>query len=1031
MPARLVPVGGRGKLTRLARSALFALLALACATGAPSSPEALPLGRPTPGHDAPLDRAAARWVDETLASLDLRERVAQLVMVWMTGAYASTSSEELRRIDSLVVNERIGGVVISLGTPHAYVAKLNYLQARSRVPLLIAADFEAGAGFRLGGIYALPHVLDMGGATQFPPAMAFGAIGDERFARELGRITAVEARAVGVHLNFAPVLDVNSNPLNPIINTRSFGEDPERVAALGAAYLRGAREGGLLTTAKHFPGHGDTEVDSHLELPAISADRERLERVELVPFRRAVEEGVDAIMTAHIAAPGIEGPEAAPATLSPYFMTELLRNDIGFRGLIFTDALDMGAIVRGFGGAEAAVRALEAGSDVLLMPPDPGRAIDGVVAAVRAGRLDAGRIEASARRVLEMKARAGLDRGRRVDPEAVPEIVGSAAHAEFAESAARRAITLPRDRAGLLPLDPARSRRLFSLTLAREGDLAAGRAFDARLRETVPAVAAARTMLSTPGSTYDSLAAMAGSSDVVIVSAYVPPRSAAGSIDVPPELGRFIAAVEARGKPVVLVSFGSPYLLTSIPEAGTYLLAWGGAPVAQRAAADAILGHAPITGRLPISLPPFHALGEGLVQDPPRAREAEGGQAAEDAPPLEEVPAAEVGMDAEALARVDDILARAIAGSVTPGAALAVGRHGRLVRLRGYGRTDWNPAAPPVTPATLYDLASLTKVVGTTTAVMRLVERGAIELDAPVARHLPEWGEGWKADVTVRDLLLHRSGLPPFRPFWRELSGPAAYREAIAALEPEYEPGTGTVYSDLGFITLAFVAEAAGGAPLEAQLESGLFARLGMLRTGFNPPAALRDEVAPTEVDTTFRHTHVHGVVHDENAYALGGVAGHAGLFSSARDLASFAGWILAAARVEASGPGAAGARVDPPPSAEGGASGAVDALPSPATVAAFTRRHDPSSSRALGWDTPSGRSSAGRYLTTAAFGHTGFTGTSLWVDPELDLFVVLLTNRVNPTRDNPGHIPLRRAVHDAVALAIRDVPVRPRIGGG
>lgn len=980
----------------------LAAIGLACATQALPESAGRDLGPPGVSHDVSqdgsqegsqeshLDPAAQRWVDETLASLDLRGRVAQLVMVWVSGGYAATSSAEMQRLAELVGTHGIGGLVISLGTPHEYVAKLNHLQGLATQPLLVAADFEAGAGSRLGSIYALPWMLDMGGATEFPPAMALGAIGDERIVYEVGRITAVEARAVGVHLNFAPVLDVNSNPENPIINTRSFGEEPERVAALGSAYVRGARSGGLMTTGKHFPGHGDTRSDSHIDLPVIEGDRDRLDRVELVPFRSAIEAGVDAIMTAHVAAPQILGSDAPPATLSPFFMTELLREEMEFGGLVFTDALEMGAIVSGFGGGEAAVRALEAGADVLLMPTDPPAAIASVVAAVEAGRLSDSRIEASVRRLLELKARAGLADGRLVDPGRVAEMVGSGAHTAFADSVARRSITLVRDESDRVPLRDTALRRVLSITYTRDEDITSGRAFDDRVREHVEALDAVHVMASTASARYDSLLVRADSADVVLISAYVPPRSAAGSVDVSTELIDFAAGLEERGRPPLILSFGSPYLLTALPEAGTYLLAWGGREVSQRAAADAILGHAPISGRLPISLPLYHEVGEGLqraVADP----------GPEDVVPLE-VPPERVGMDAEGLERVDRLLLAAISDSVTPGAALAIGRHGRLVRTRGYGRLDWGSSSPAVTDSTLYDLASLTKVVATTTAIMQLTEAGSIDLDAPVGRYLPEWSQGWKSAVTVRGLLLHQGGLPPFRPFWQEIEGREAYRGAIAQLPAAYPPGERTVYSDLGFITLGFVAEHITGESIDELLERSLFAPLGLRDTRFTPPVSLHERVAPTEIDTVFRDTHLRGVVHDENAYALGGVAGHAGLFSSVRDLAIFAQRMLDAAN-----------GVD------------VEGFPSSATVAAFVRRQSPTSSRALGWDTPSARSSAGRLMTPAAFGHTGFTGTSLWVDTDLDLFVVLLTSRVNPTRENRRHIPLRRALHDAVVSSIRD----------
>jgi len=1014
MAVRLPEARGAGQ--RTARPAIAgaglvvacgALLA-ACASAGPRAPAVFPPAPIRP--DEPLSDEALAWVEETLAGLDAHGRVAQLVMVWMSGGYASATDEELARIGALV-ETGIGGLVISVGTPLDYVSRLDRLQARAAVPLLVAADFESGPGYRLGGITALPSGVDLGGATVLPPAMAFGAIDDEAAAREAGRLTAAEARALGVHVNFAPVLDVNNNPDNPIINTRSYGEDPERVAALGAAYIRGAHEGGLLTTAKHFPGHGDTGTDSHVALPVIPGDRDRLDRLELVPFRRAIEAGVDAVMTAHVAAPGILGEGAPPATLSSFFMTRLLREELGFDGVLFTDALDMGAIVEGYGPAEASVRALEAGADVLLMPPDPLAAIDAVLAALAGGRLEPARIDRSVRRILEMKARAGLHRAARVDADVVTRTVGTAAHLAFADSTARRSLTLVRDLAGGVPFDTVRVRRVLALTFARDGDVSAGRVFDARLAGGLEVIRA-RTGFDTDPARYDSLAARLDSVDAVVVSAYVPPRSGAGSVEPSNELSRFLAAVELAGRPAVLLSFGSPYLLSSLPDPSAYLLAWSGAPAAQRAAADALLGRTSISGRLPVSLPPLYARGDGLTRPlgPAEADVEETGPA-----PVEALPA-DVGMDPAALERVDRLLEAAVQDSTTPGAAIAVGRRGRLVRLRGYGTHDWSAASPQVTDSTLYDLASLTKVIGTTTAIMLLVDEGRLALDAPVADVLPEWSADWKRDVTIRDLLLHRGGLPPFRPYWIELSGREAYRAAIAALTPDYAPRSRTLYSDLGFITLGLVVEHVTGLALDEFLERRVFAPLRMRDTRFLPPAGLAHRIAPTEVDTVFRRRLVHGEVHDENASALGGVAGHAGLFSSARDLARFATWLLEAAR--------AGRDLGEAPRGPPG-------LPRPATVDAFTRRGGPASSRALGWETPTPRSSSGRFFSETAFGHTGFTGTSVWVDPERDVFVVLLTNRVHPTRDNRRHIPLRRAVHDGVAAAITDVEVGARDDGG
>ena len=975
-------------------------------------------GPVTPGR-APLGPDAWRWVEETLSSLTLRQQVAQLVIQWLPGSYASTSSAEFQEWAGWVEDDEIGGLYLSIGLPHSYAAKLNELQARSRIPLLVTSDFEnGGPGMRINHSYALPSLLPQGGGTSFPPTMAFGAIGDERFAREYGRITALEAKAVGLHLNFAPVLDVNSNPENPVINTRSFGEDPETVARLGVAFIQGSHEGGVLTTAKHFPGHGDTQTDSHVDLPVVPADLDRLNSLELVPFRKAVDQGVDAVMTAHVVVSGVQGLEAAPATLDARFMTDLLRDDMGFEGLLFTDALVMGALSDRYGSAEVAVMALEAGSDVLLMPTDVTESIDAVMTAVDEGRLEPARIRTSARRVLETKARAGLHLGRMVELDAVDEVVGAADHLAFADTVATRSITLLRDRDAVLPLDSRRTRRVLSLTYARPDNLIAGTTFDSALASRVESAIRARVGTETPAEVYDSLKAVAAETDLVIVSVYAPPRSGTGEVSVSEDMADFIAEVGLE-RPMMVISFGNPYLLAALPDSPGYLIAWGAHEVSQNAAVRALFGQAAISGRLPVSIPPYHRIGDGLrrsaLPDPVDVNSSS-----------VEVDPATVGMDAERLAEIDILVAEALADSAAPGAVLAIARHGRFVRLQGYGKLDWAETAGPTDLRSIYDLASLTKVVGTTTAAMILVDEGRLDLDAPVVQYLPWWAEGdpAKESVTVRHLLLHRAGLPPFRTFYLEMEGRAAYASAIGQLELDYQPGTQTVYSDIGFMTLAFTIESVSGQGLDEFLRERVWDRLRMHDTGFRPAEALRDRIAPTEVDAVFRNTHVHGVVHDENAYAMGGVAGHAGLFSTITDLAVLAQTLLDGGRVtgcEREDSDGGGERI-----CAAGARGPVR-LVSEETVRAFTRRFDSQASRALGWDTPGDRSSAGDYFTPAAFGHTGFTGTSIWIDPELDMFVVLLTNRVNPTRDNEKHVPLRRAIHDGAALAITDMEVSLR----
>jgi beta-N-acetylhexosaminidase len=573
---------------------------------------------PPVGPPAEWARAApGSWAEETLAAMSLRQKVGQMIMPWMLGDFSPEGSEGFERIVELIQRDEIGGIIVSVGTPMDVATKLNVLQRRSRLPLLVAADLETGAGFRLRGATHLPGVHDLGGATDFPSLMAVGAADDRVLAYEMGRITAREARAVGIHVPFAPVLDVNSNPDNPIINTRAFGEDPVRVAELGMCFVRGMQEHGALATGKHFPGHGDTETDSHLALPVIRADRERLDRMELLPFRAAVESGMGAMMTAHIALPRVTGDARLPATLSPRVLTGLLREEWGFEGLVFTDAMDMHAIDRLYGREEATVRAVEAGADVILMPPSPDRAIRAVMDAVLTGRLPEERIDASVRRILNLKEAMELHRHRVVDLEAVHRVVGIPAHTRAAREIAERSLTLLRNERGILPLRGTRSANVMSVTYRRQNDLMGGRAFDRRLRQTYPRLSTSTVTRTTSSSEYEALLRRARSSDLVVVSLHVTAVAFAGSVAVPEEMGRFIQDLARHRVPHVVVSFGNPYLLEEFPDAQAYLLAWSGSEVSQRAAAGALFGDVPIAGRTPTRIPPFFDIGAGITLGTP------------------------------------------------------------------------------------------------------------------------------------------------------------------------------------------------------------------------------------------------------------------------------------------------------------------------------------------------------------------------------------------------------------------------------
>ena len=568
------------------------------------SPDPVPVEAAPPTFDS--------WADSVLSTLTVREKAAQLMMPWVLSDYAPEGSPSSQRIVEMVEGQGVGGVIFSVGSPTEGAAKVNELQSRARVPLLVAADLERGAGYRFRGAVFLPGAISLGGATEFPSLMALGAAGDAELAREMGRITGVEARALGIHTPFAPVLDVNNNPDNPIINVRSFGEDPQEVARLGRAFIRGLHEGGAIATGKHFPGHGDTEIDSHLDLPVIRVPRDRLEAVELFPFREAMEEGMGGIMTAHVTVPDLNGGGNLPATLSRAVLTDLLREEMGFHGLIFTDAMDMLAIDRRFPRGEAAVRAVEAGADVILMPPSVEAAVQALEDAVEEGRVTEERLDESVLRILNAKEEMGVHLKRQVSIPEVSRLVGIPAHEAVAQEIADRSLTLLRNDRDLLPLLGTRSARVLSVSFRRPSDLLAGRFLNAGLRARYPRLVTAELDVDTTPDRYEPLLRRARTSDLVVVSLYVSVVTSSGSVAIPEETAEFIQELGQARIPHIVVSFGNPYLLSEFSDAQAYLLAWSSTEVSQRAVARALFGEIPIQGRTPTRIPPSFEIGDGI-----------------------------------------------------------------------------------------------------------------------------------------------------------------------------------------------------------------------------------------------------------------------------------------------------------------------------------------------------------------------------------------------------------------------------------
>jgi beta-glucosidase-like glycosyl hydrolase len=533
--------------------------------------------------------------------LSLRDRIAQLIMPWIPGSYTAFDDSAFAQTVEWVDSLHVGGIVVSIGSPLDIAAKLNFLQRRSRLPILVASDLEGGTSFRFTG------------GTPFPTNMGVGAAGSESDAYAMGRITAAEGRAAGVHLTFSPVADVNNNPANPIINTRAFGADPIMVARLVAAAVQGTQAGGMLATAKHFPGHGDTDVDSHISLPVIRANWRRLNSLELVPFRAAIAAGVGVVMSAHVALPelGVEGSK--PATLAPEILTGMLRDSLHFQGLVVTDALNMGALVSTYGPGEASVLALLAGSDILLMPADTKAAIDAVEEAVRSGRVSRARLDASVRRVLEAKYRLGLFRNRFTDLDRLGMVVGNRANRDTALSVSRRSLVLVRDSLGLL--DSLRQGpRPLSVVLYSDGfSLPMGSTLLAELGRRGYRVRSFRLSSASGPASHDSAAAVLRASPQALFVTSVRVTAGRGTIALSDSAATLVERI-ARERPLGLISFGTPYLLPQVPGVSLYLLAWTANPLTEEAVAGALSGAA-ITGHLPMDLPPGYPAGWGISKD--------------------------------------------------------------------------------------------------------------------------------------------------------------------------------------------------------------------------------------------------------------------------------------------------------------------------------------------------------------------------------------------------------------------------------
>lgn len=1002
-------------MTRLLSLFLVSILIASCSSGHYQAREFHPISHPTkstPHHETLHDIleqppgtnyrwvADTAWVDSTLKSLSLRDKIGQMIVPFTFAPYLSDNDDTYDRLVHLVRGLHVGGFVVSLGNVYEQAMLINKLQKVSRIPLLFSADYEYGLGMRLKN------------GISFPTNMALGATRDSPLVYRIGRVIGDEARAVGILQNYAPVSDVNDNPENPIINVRSFGENPQLVGRLASAFAMGTQSAGVVATAKHFPGHGDTQVDSHTQLPTINYGYAHLDTMELVPFRDDIESGIKSVMVAHIAFPKFQHEQGVPATLSKQITTGMLIDSLGFRGLIVTDALTMGGVTKGYSAAEAAIRAVRAGADILLIPPDEEIAINAVMKAVKRDVISQAQIDRAVRKILTIKSELGLPQRRLVNIDNISKVVGTINHELLAGKAARKSITIVRNIGNYIPLQYHQSQQVLCLTVADDGDPYIGAQFRNEIADRCDNVVYAQVNPTSNQMNFDDIYKEAEGSNIILIPCYVSWKSGQGTVDFSDSVKAFLNRVAALNKPCIMVSFGNPYLLRSVPIVPAYVCAYSAAQYSVTAAAEALFGEINVTGKLPITIPNVADYGDGVVIRKTSLRFA--------APQ-------EAGFNPQLLGRLDSIMHYWIAKGAFPGGQLLVARNGMIVYDKAFGLIDTSLYSRRVQLNTMYDLASLTKVAATTLAAMKLYDEGKLDLYAPVAKYIPQFAENGKGHVTIENLLVHDSGLPPDPPHYlwdtsaipkaqlqRLLRNPhefvypdsfgsnfyAAHQamyDSIYATPLAYKTGTKMVYSDINMIVLGKVIEKITGMPLNTYLDQNFYKPLGMTHTMFNPPSYLWSNCAAEEYDSAAGYL-LQGVVHDENARSLGGVSGHAGLFSTSQDLAVFAQMLL-----------------------NGGVYDGRRYLKS-STIALFTRKQSNLSTRALGWDTKSPEnSSAGKYFSPTSYGHLGFTGTSIWIDPVRKLFVILLTNRVCPSRKNEEIQAVRPAVCNAVIEALNE----------
>jgi beta-N-acetylhexosaminidase len=945
------------------------------------------------------------WVDSVFNSLTADQRIAQLFII---RAFSDKDSVYNDSLLNLIRKWNPGGVCFFKGGPCRQASLTNTLQKNSQTPLLISIDAEYGLGMRLDS------------ATSFPRAMTMGAMPDDSLIGELGRQIAGDCRRMGIHMNFAPVVDINNNPDNPVIGSRSFGEDPATVSRRSILFMKGLQAGGILTTAKHFPGHGDTDSDSHLTLPVLHQDSAELDSVELHPFREAIENGADGIMIAHLFVPALDTTANTPATLSRKIVTGLLKEKMEFTGFVITDALDMKGVTKHLSSGEIEVRALLAGNDILLLPKNLDKAINAIRMARDSALIPQELIDRKCRILLHLKYKAGLNQLKPISLNHLVEDLNLQTSAILSRKIFRKSITLVKNQNDLIPVKFLDRKKIAVLFI--------GDTVIQPFQEMISRYAPVR-IISMPSlfsiNKKDSLITILKEQDLIIIGLHCNQGLVSRQYGIHDCALKLIDSLSSIRK-VILDVFGSPYGLSFLKRSAdveAIVASYQDCPESQSLSAGLIFGAIPALGHLPVTVPNSFARNTGVSSKSTR---------------MEFVLPEEIGIPSEQLKTIDSIALSGIDKRAYPGCQVVFALDGKIFYDRSFGHPIYEDTAA-VTNADIYDLASVTKVAATTLAMMKLVEEKKISLDEKLGTYLPELTGSDKYNLIIRDVMTHQAGLQAWIPFYLKTlrngqPDPEIYQDhpsekfSLRVAEKLYirndwpdsiyrsirnsplRQVRDYKYSDMGFYLLREIIEKASGFPLEQYVSASFYKPLGLITTGFLPRNRFPvSRIMPTEEDTTFRKQLIRGDVHDPGAAMLGGVSGHAGLFSDATDLAVLLQLFLN----------------------NGEYGGKQYFLPS--TVKEFTHVQFPGNGnrRALGFDKPTlafrPDGPCCKSASSGSFGHSGFTGTYIWADPENKLSFVFLSNRVYPDASNEKIVEMniRTRIHQAMYDILQDSYVK------